>query len=497
MENEKVMKKGKSKLSAMARMNSLGMICHSAEIAVILIAYFLEFVKGNRTFPYIVAVALVGIASPVIEYLLYKADKEHAAIKHVIGTGFMLFYLFVLFTSDNRLVFVYVMPMIIVITVFNDVRYSLLVNAASIVINFAHVNYCFISGKYTSADMAAAEIQVLVVIIIAVFCALVSNVTRKNTDEQFNIIKEQGEKSEQILADTLQVSNGMVSTINIVDDMISELDTAISNTKDAMGEVDSGSTDTTEAVQKQLVLTENIQTKITEVEGGTGEIIDGVRSTNEAVRIGKENVDTLVSKGNESMASGKKVEDELISLKADMEGLNSVIDIINNIASQTELLSFNASIEAARAGETGRGFAVVASEISKMAKETEVATAQITEKLFNMSEAINRVVEVANNMIEVIISQNEATQETAKSFETIAENTMGISGTSESLAGIVKDLALSNKEIVDSITTISSISEEVASHANQTFAVSENNMDTVKELVTHIDELKELAASLQ
>ena len=70
-------------------------------------------------------------------------------------------------------------------------------------------------------------------------------------------------------------------------------------------------------------------------------------------------------------------------------------------------------------------------------------------------------------MIEVIISQNEATQETAKSFETIAENTMGISGTSESLAGIVKDLALSNKEIVDSITTISSISEEVASHANQ------------------------------
>ena len=114
-----------------------------------------------------------------------------------------------------------------------------------------------------------------------------------------------------------------------------------------------------------------------------------------------------------------------------------------------------------------------------------------------MSEAINRVVEVANNMIEVIISQNEATQETAKSFETIAENTMGISGTSESLAGIVKDLALSNKEIVDSITTISSISEEVASHANQTFAVSENNMDTVKELVTHIDELKELAASLQ
>ena len=497
MENENIVKKGKAKLSAMARMNNLGMICHSAEIAVILIAYFLEFVKGNRTFPYIAAVALVGLASPVIEYLLYKTNKEHAAIKHVIGTGFMLFYLFVLFTSDNRLVFVYVMPMIIVITVFNDVKYSLLVNAASIIINFAHVNYCFISGKYTSADMAAAEIQVLVVIIIAVFCALVSNVTRKNTDEQFNIIKEQGEKSEQILADTLQVSNGMVSTINIVDDMISELDTAISNTKDAMGEVDSGSTDTTEAVQKQLVLTENIQTKITEVEGGTGEIIDGVRSTNEAVRIGKENVDTLVSKGNESMASGKKVEDELISLKADMEGLNSVIDIINNIASQTELLSFNASIEAARAGETGRGFAVVASEISKMAKETEVATAQITEKLFNMSEAINRVVEVANNMIEVIISQNEATQETAKSFETIAENTMGISGTSESLAGIVKDLALSNKEIVDSITTISSISEEVASHANQTFAVSENNMDTVKELVTHIDELKELAASLQ
>ena len=65
--------------------------------------------------------------------------------------------------------------------------------------------------------------------------------------------------------------------------------------------------------------------------------------------------------------------------------MQSIIDVINNITTQTSLLALNASIEAARAGEAGRGFSVVAGEISNLANQTTSATENITELINNVS----------------------------------------------------------------------------------------------------------------
>lgn len=82
--------------------------------------------------------------------------------------------------------------------------------------------------------------------------------------------------------------------------------------------------------------------------------------------------------------------------------MNSIVEIISNIASQTSLLALNASIEAARAGEAGRGFSVVASEISTMANQTTDATQEITDLIGNVSSAVTSVVEVVKDMIAAI-----------------------------------------------------------------------------------------------
>ena len=174
-----------------------------------------------------------------------------------------------------------------------------------------------------------------------------------------------------------------------------------------------------------------------------------------------------------------------------------ITNLIGSIAEETNLLSLNASIEAARAGEAGRGFAVVASEISQMAQQTKDSTVQISQLIENVSNAIQMVVEVSGSMISMIESQNETTEKTAESFTVIEKNSDNVYGQSNELAAYVTKLADANKKIIDSISTISAISEEVAAHASDTLSATESNNVIVEELAALSGQLETLAQELK
>ena len=104
-----------------------------------------------------------------------------------------------------------------------------------------------------------------------------------------------------------------------------------------------------------------------------------------------------------------------------MEQMNTIVELIKSIASQTSLLAPNASIEAARAGEAGKGFAVVATEISGMASQTNEATVHITELIENVSTAISEVVEVIYQMISGINEEKTIRREYGGKFSVHTE----------------------------------------------------------------------------
>lgn len=256
----------------------------------------------------------------------------------------------------------------------------------------------------------------------------------------------------------------LVEEIEGINEKINILSESLASTREAMAEVNSGSTDTATAVQNQLVQTEAIQNKVEQVE--------------------------------KSVESGAVVTKELTSLDEYMNQMHSIVDIIAGITEQTSLLSLNASIEAARAGEAGRGFAVVASEISKMANQTQDATVNITGLIENVSDAIVRVIRVSEQMIDMIQSQNETTSLTAESFQIISSNSQKVADNAESLASVVGESEKANREIIDSISTISAISEEVAAHASDTLESSEHNIEIINQTSQSALQLKEYAGQL-
>ena len=480
-----------------SRSNRVAMICHFGEAIIISFAYIEEILKGARTVPYVAAVILLCAIPVIAEYIFYKKDKATPAIKHIVAIGYAIMYTFVMLTTNNELTFVYVIPMIIAISVFSDAAYSLKIDVGAILVNVMQIVIFYNRGIYTlENNTAQVEIQILVMILVGAYSVYTAKALEKNNDEEKQRLAQSQAYTENMLADVLSVSGQMTVNIEDIDSKIAELKESLDATSEAMAEVNSGSVDTADAVQKQLEQTENIQRRVQAVADGAKNIMDSMKNSKNAIDTGNSNIEKMVQQVRNSVESGSTVNNELGSLDEYMKQMNSIIDIINGITSQTSLLALNASIEAARAGEAGKGFAVVASEISQMANQTKEATVKITDLIDNVSQAIERVIDVSQHMIETIKNQDEITSYTAESFKSIDENAVNAYINSEKLTEAVEQLDVANTQIVDSISTISAISEEVAAHANDTTEASVRNNDIVHNVSDISVKLKVLAEQL-
>ena len=487
----------KEKDYELARENTVAMNCHFLVCGIISIAYFVEFLKGDRTLLYVLATIILAMGPVVGEIICYKNQHDTKMIKHFVGIGYAILYTFVMFTTNNHFTFVYVIPMLIAITVYNDFKYSLPIEVGVVIVNVIQLALFFKRGIYTKADMASVEIQFFVIVLICGIQLYASIVTEKLNQKKLAELKAEHEKTEELLTRIMDTSDKMTQQITESAQKTASLGESMQAMKESMEEVNSGSNDTAEAVQSQLNQTEEIQAMVEQVEKGTENIIDSMNQNKEAIAQGNANVGILVKQAEETVESGKKVTEELSQLDTYMSQMNSILDIINSITSQTSLLALNASIEAARAGEAGRGFAVVASEISQMAQQTKDSTVQISQLIENVSNAIQMVVEVSGSMISMIESQNETTEKTAESFTVIEKNSDNVYGHSNELAAYVTKLADANKKIIDSISTISAISEEVAAHASDTLSATESNNVIVEELAALSGQLETLAQELK
>lgn len=125
--------------------------------------------------------------------------------------------------------------------------------------------------------------------------------------------------------------------------------------------------------------------------------------------------------------------EQMASVKSATDQINTIIEAIDNIASQTNLLALNAAIEAARAGEHGRGFAVVADEVRNLASRTASSTTEITNLISTLTTSVDNSVESMNLVTEQVNHSQQQSQQTLSAFEKMTD---GINSNSQSFAQI-------------------------------------------------------------
>ncbi|MCR4585694.1 MAG: hypothetical protein K5686_08210 [Lachnospiraceae bacterium] len=486
-----------SQRSETAIANKMAMAAYTIICVIICLAYVLEVVKGARTVPYVLLTFLLGLAPVAAGWVIYSKRNDTPAVKHIVVGGFGLFYTFLLFTAQNELVFTYALTILVAITVFKSRRiigiFGWSVVAENIIVSVIKIK----NAADPKAILATIEIQVILMIVITIFLIMVSKVNIEFEQIRMAGIHLQERKAQMLTDRILEVTERMSGTIETVSSEMETLKESVDRTVDSMEEVSTGTSESSDAVQRQLLKTEEIQEHVSDVEKAAAVINENVKNTGDAVKEGTTHIDELNTLTREVDQVGKDVAAALEVFKQTTSKMNTITDIITDVASETSLLSLNASIEAARAGDAGRGFAVVASEISGLATQTTEATGNIVSLIENITSQLDTMVDTIQRLIRTGAEESRCAEQTAASFNTISESVQVIEKHSEDLADVVTSLASANREIVDSIQTISAITEEVTAHASETHDASVHNQSIVDGINNLVAELNEDAVELK
>lgn len=199
------------------------------------------------------------------------------------------------------------------------------------------------------------------------------------------------------------------------------------------------------------------------------------KNMNQAVKVaeqGRTDMETAGQTMRSIVSSIKQLEEVVKRVGSSTQQINSMVNLISDIADQTNLLSLNAAIEAARAGETGRGFAVVADEIRKLADESSASASNITQ-----------IISQVNKEVSVMVSQ------TSQSVSYIEENSDRITSACEIFQHIYKD-------VNDASHILSDISQQIAQVdyvASNIATLSQEQSSSAEEILASTEILAENA----
>lgn len=491
-----------NKVTELQRNNRMAMLTHMITYLVMILLVMVQVVKGEASPAYGIILGVVGAAPVILEFVFWSRNRDTGMIKHLTAIGFAVFYTICLFTEAGPteagpLVFIFVIPMVFVVSVYNDIRYQLLINTGTVLENLLVVVLGAMTGRFGYLGMEAAVVQVLVMCLVAAYSIFTTRTLKENTEQRIGDISRSQQQMELLLQANSQLSEKLTEGINAIHGKVEELSSASKATKTAMKEVSEGADHTARHVNSQKQQTEAIQEKVDRVHDASEQIGVNMRHTMEALDAGNRNVAALVGQVEISVENGAQVGQKLEALGHYMEKMHTIVELIGGITAQTSMLALNASIEAARAGAAGRGFSVVAAEISDMAARTREATANITGLIGDVTASIQEVMGVIAGMVSGIDQERQGALRAEESFQSIRNNAQAVSGSMENLVKMVGELDDSNQMIVDSVQTISSISEEVAAHAGETMHGEEKNALIMEEIVCIMQELVDLAKQKQ
>lgn len=277
-----------------------------------------------------------------------------------------------------------------------------------------------------------------------------------------DVLNNDSSKLYKVVKETLEsVSNVVAAMENVASEATSQVETAA----DLMANIEELSANL-DMISNQVGSLDQTTCSVSAVAENTKETMLELLQSNANT---KNSIEAIVTQSKDTLQAVKEI--------------NSIVMAIEEITSQTNLLSLNASIEAARAGDAGKGFAVVAGEIGKLAQESADSAQRITEITENIIAKVEKSAALSDELNRNAVIQISKLDETHKSMEKVIDGVMNINKNTDNINTEVKSLEQVKMNIGEATEKLSASSQENAAAAQETSAsatVIEGNMALLK-----------------
>lgn len=276
-----------------------------------------------------------------------------------------------------------------------------------------------------------------------------------------------------------------------------ELNSAIQQIATTVDQVSRGSQTQAQRIEKSKHVVEELAKSMSELSVNAKESVEvsnqvgllSERGTESAKEAG-ERMNKIIRVTNESAQKVKVLADKTNEITA-------VLEVIKQIADQTNLLALNAAIEAARAGEAGRGFAVVADEVRRLAESSARSSDEIDTKLKQIQEHAQQVVDDIETSTNEVSQGKMVIDSSLKTLHDIATNIRSVSDTVKNLSESTQQQMSKVRIVAEDVVEIAAVSEENAAATEEASAAVEEQTSQTHEIANAANQLANLSMQMQ
>jgi len=342
--------------------------------------------------------------------------------------------------------------------------------------------------------LVAGAFFVLAAVIGAVFANAITRPLNATADALQDIAEGEGDLTQRIdtegSAEISALSGGFNRFVDKIHSAISQVNDSAARIAKSTNRLLNMANTNSKEIENQTVETHKIVTAVTnmtnalqEVALGAAEVAEAASKAETESKNGADVVEETLSSIAELEKQVNAAVNVINNLQTESENIGMLLEVIRNIADQTNLLALNAAIEAARAGEQGRGFAVVADEVRTLASRTQESTQEIQQIMERLQSGSSEAVRVMN------ISQ-EKTMETVEKANLAGESLQAIKKSVSSIYAM-------NTKIADSVETQGAVAEEINRNVVHIAEISGHTSQCSKESAKASKELSVLGEQMQ
>lgn len=349
------------------------------------------------------------------------------------------------------------------------------------------VGYVFVGVNQEEANLNIIKDAILTsfitlglaLVILAIVSRLVSKKS-KSFNEKLTFVSETADERRKNVSQLGNETNENMEQINV-----------------AIGQM-------SQAVTQQASHTEEIMRTMENFGNNLEVITNQVTDTSTVAKDSTSLVDELKTELMVLEDASKENSEEIINISGQIEddnraveSIGQIVKVINDIAFQITILSFNASVEAARAGEAGKGFAVVAESIKELSDKTQSSVDDITgiieevnRQMLSTSNASKQLIEKNQRVVETLAQTKEKISSVTEAFDKITVNVEQIEKESE-------QIVIAKNQVIVTLSSLAAASEENAAMSEQITATTNAVIDTTRRLKSEIGRLKVISETIE